>query len=184
MVVHMKLVIFITGIIALCLTGCKKPESPALVEQAVPSDSVPELSLPIQRTITGKDGRKLAVTIVGRSVKHIKIVRASDQKAFDLAIAKLSEGDQDFVNKLPISVIAVTSAADRQLENRQKEIRKLEEKIRGYQSELASGALTSSQSSMVRGKIKRIQQEIIGLGGDIRLSKPADYEKKGSSGRF
>lgn len=177
----------------LCFSGCRKPDgldSPQQVQsKEAEGDSFPNpsdqkiLSLPLHRTITGKDGRQLAVTIVSRSATHITITRDSDRKSFDLAIEKLSEPDQALANAFPISEKSAQPVELDRLERRRKQIRKLEEKVSNHKIELNSGTLTSSQSSAVRGKIKRLKQEIINDEGRLSVPDPQPNDKKGSSAR-
>lgn len=180
-------------LVILSLPSCKKPSSAAGGNALDASSGKNQhqdgvvrvkLRLPVERTITSKDGKSLKVSIVNRTATHITIVRAKDQKTFDLPIAKLSTEDQSFVEILPISKKVIKTATDLRRESRLKEIEKLEAKVRTLDGELSSGALNSSQSSIVKGKIKRLQQDILRLGGKVKMLPDPTYEKKGSSRSF
>ncbi len=186
----MKLVMIVTGVLAMGVVGCKKPEVGTVVERRKSSEVepvevfVPVLSLPIERVITGKDGRELDVRIIKRSATHVAIVRKRDQKAFTLAIEKLSDTDQEFVKMLPVSEKLVKSNDDIREESRKKSLLRLEEKVAEFEKELVAGALTSSQTSMLRGKIQRLKRDILKSGGNTDPTDFAPSKKKGSSGNF
>ena len=55
---------------------------------------------PTTRTITDSGGRKIEVTIIGKSATGIKAKRTSDGKEFSVELAKLSADDQAFVGGL------------------------------------------------------------------------------------
>ena len=55
---------------------------------------------PTTRTITDTSGRKIEVTIIGKSATGIKATRKSDGKEFAVELAKLSADDQAFVGTL------------------------------------------------------------------------------------
>ncbi|MCF6314137.1 MAG: hypothetical protein L3J39_16940 [Verrucomicrobiales bacterium] len=187
-----KVVVMLSVLVAaVSLPSCKKSSSVVDGEMEYSGSGQEQdgvvrvkLRLPVERTITSKDGKSLQVSIVNRTATHITIVRAKDQKTFDLPIAKLSPEDQSFVKILPISKKVVKTVTDLRRENRQKEIARLREKVRELEGELSSGALNGSQSSMMKGKIKRLRQDIIKLGGKVQVMPAPTYEKKGSSRSF
>ncbi|MFK5921177.1 MAG: hypothetical protein QM496_03300 [Verrucomicrobiota bacterium] len=185
----MKLVMIVTGALVMGVVGCKKPEAGTVAKRSEYSDVEPVeqssvLALPIERTITGKDGRELDVTIIKRTTTHIAIVRKRDQKAFTLALEKLSDADREFVKTLPVSEKLVKSNEDIREEGRKKALRELEEKVRELEKELFTGALNGSQTSMVEGKVQRLKREILKLGGKTDPSDFVPRGKKGSSGNF
>ena len=69
---------------------------PGLANAQAPVPTASSQSLPVQRTITSADGRKLDVIITNKTATAIK-VKTTAGKEFTLEIAKLSTDDQTFV---------------------------------------------------------------------------------------
>jgi len=161
-------VLFMAGMVVFGFSGCKRPSADSGSgpgqNQGSPAVSSPKLTLPIQRALTDQQGRKVEVTIVKRTPTHISIIRKSDEKSFELETGNLSEADRIFIEKLPVSGTSRSSAF---VENRQAEIRKLEEEIQQHNNSLESGALNGSQTSMTNGKIERLNREILELQKQI-----------------
>jgi len=159
-----SLLVAFIGVMVIGVSGCKKPEnSEAPEKQDSGVISSPVLSLPIERVIEGKDGRMLKVTIVKRTQTHISIIRAKDQKPFELEIINLSEADRNFVNSIPVSFVP-----DPFIANRQIAIRRLKTEAEGYYQDLSEGGLNGSQTSMLEGKIERLESEIQSIESQIR----------------
>lgn len=161
-------VLAVSGMVLFGFSGCKKPSGDSGDEpdqgQGSAAAASPQLSLPIQRTLTDQKGRKVAVTIVKRTPTHISIIRKLDQKSFDLAVGKLSDADRLFAEKLPVTSDSRPSDF---VASRQAEIRKLEDEIQRHSNALESGALNGSQTSMTNGKIERLNREILDLQNQI-----------------
>ncbi len=59
--------------------------------------------LSVSRTITDSKGRRLEVTIIGRSDSSVTLVRKSDRERFTIPVTNLSKEDQSFVASLPMA---------------------------------------------------------------------------------
>ena len=78
-------------------------------------DLAPAPTLPMERTLTTADGRKLEGTILSKDANSIQFRRTTVGKEFTLEISKLSAEDQQFVNTLPQgdpTVLAAPSSVD------------------------------------------------------------------------
>lgn len=60
----------------------------------------PEITFPTERTITDSQGRRMDVTLTGKTDKTVKFIRKSDHKDFELPFDKLSKEDQALVAAL------------------------------------------------------------------------------------
>ena len=63
-------------------------------------DLAPAPTLPIKRTLTTADGRKLEGTILSNDANSIQFRRTTDNKEFTLELSKLSSDDQKFIAEL------------------------------------------------------------------------------------
>ena len=63
---------------------------------AVPSSDARRL--PVKRILTNTEGKKIDATVLANDGARIKIRRTSDGKEFTIDLAKLTQGDQDFLN--------------------------------------------------------------------------------------
>ena len=88
---------------AIAITPGFSQETPAPAVTAPPAAVATKL--PVQRTLTSADGRKLDVTITDKSATAIK-AKTSGGKEFTLELAKLSADDQAFIIscKAPVPV--------------------------------------------------------------------------------
>lgn len=62
--------------------------------------SQPETKFPAERTFTDSQGRKMEVTIIGKTETTVKFTRKSDNKEFELPLTNISEDDRKFVADL------------------------------------------------------------------------------------
>lgn len=62
----------------------------------------PTPSYPFERTIVDAKGRKIDVTVVGRSQDHVIFVKTSSEKRHHYPLKSLSVNDQMFFSVLPI----------------------------------------------------------------------------------
>lgn len=60
---------------------------------------------PTVRTITDAGGRKIDVTIIGKSPSSIKAKRTSDDKEFVIELGKLSEDDRAYISGLTVTPV-------------------------------------------------------------------------------
>jgi hypothetical protein len=83
------------------------------------SQAAPVNTMPIPRTLTSTDGRKMDVIITEKTATGIKAKRATDQKEFELELARLSAEDQTFVAGLVMKKYTVfMTAHDKDLKDR------------------------------------------------------------------
>jgi hypothetical protein len=59
----------------------------------------PAVTLPAERTLTSADGRQMAGTVLAKTDAGIKFRRASDGRAIDIPLDKLSADDRSWVDK-------------------------------------------------------------------------------------
>ncbi|BET67806.1 hypothetical protein ASA1KI_27240 [Opitutales bacterium ASA1] len=60
-------------------------------------------SFPVDRVLTDRTGRTVAVRVLARSDTEVRFVRESDGVGFQYAIASLSDADQAFLRRFPTS---------------------------------------------------------------------------------
>lgn len=169
---------FVLPLLLLATPACEKPEK---LEESVsmPFPDTPlEPTFPIERAITDLQGRKLTVSILGKTGNDIFFTRQVDGKHFRLAISRLSPSDREFVRNLPSlappSGLKIegeengnTLARDsRYVAIRREKIQELkDEKSRLYEeAEVTSNRITMRTNY---SEIERIEKEIEELETDI-----------------
>ncbi len=141
-----------------------------------PSSSV---TLPYETTVRDDQGRSLDINLIFRTDNSIHFVRKSDKREFDLPIARLSEADQRWITKLPVSTAASRATAEREkykhayIKNRQEAIGRVEEQIQKLADEVGSGNITNSQIRNNNREMERKREEIRDIEAQIN-----DYEKR------
>ncbi len=85
-------------------------------EEGVPDapmkfDAIP--TLPVRRVLTDVEGRSVEVDILKRTAAHVTVLRVSDTKEFQLPFNRLSEADQAFVSRLPLSAPPATPKTEK-----------------------------------------------------------------------
>lgn len=88
--------------ILLCLAGLLLTSLTGFSQGSTPTAT----GMPVPRTLTSADGRKLEVTLLEKTATAIKAKRASDGVEFTLELAKLSADDQAFIAGLAVPVAA------------------------------------------------------------------------------
>jgi hypothetical protein len=148
----------------LMLTACKESQ-PFTSKNSVPEHAEEEVqvpTLPERITLTDKLGRSLEAKIVGRTEEEIRFIRLSDSKHFRWKIAQLSEADQEIIRKLPIIVGASDPVSTVQehlyVENRKKDIDRINKQIRLLESELP-GVLKNARNG-ISPRAKGLQKQI------------------------
>ena len=141
-----------------------------------PSSSV---TLPYETTVRDVQGRELEINLIYRTDNSIHFVRTSDKREFDLPIAKLSDADQRWITKLPVSTAESRAAAERDqykqlyIKNRQEAIGRIEAEIQELADEIGSGKLTNSQIRNNNREIDRKREEIREIDAQIN-----EYQKR------
>lgn len=69
--------------------------------------------LPVERTLTDRTGRTVAVRILARDEDEVQFIRLRDQVMFFHPIASLSDADQAFIRRLPTSALRAPADATR-----------------------------------------------------------------------
>ena len=62
-------------------------------------------TLPVERTLTDRTGRTVAVRILACDEDEVQFIRLSDHVMFFHPIASLSDADQAFIRRLPMSAL-------------------------------------------------------------------------------
>ncbi len=156
--------------LAMAPSACKKPEDAVEVPEEASFDSVP--TLPARRLLTDVEGRTLKADILKRNKGTITILRISDSKVFDLPINRLSERDQEFVNRIPLSEPArKPKETHAYITNRQASIDKLAEQIRLLELESEGMEPESMPWRNLRKQIDSLNKEMNKLNLDIEKYK-------------
>jgi hypothetical protein len=61
---------------------------------------------PVERVLTDRNGRTVAVRLLARSATEVQFMRSSDGRSFQYAIASLSDSDQAFLWNFPVTTLA------------------------------------------------------------------------------
>ena len=129
-----------------------------------------QVPLPVERVLTDNQGRPLDARIIGKNKTHLTVIRKLDGERFAIAIASLSDGDQDFVAGLldqrpppaepgqrETAEERQESATERELERWNRELDIIDEKIEELQYSMRDPNLNGN-SPRVRGMQKEVDR--------------------------
>jgi len=127
-----------------------------------------QVPLPVERLLTDNEGRPLDARIIGKNKTHLTVIRKLDGERFSVAIASLSDADQDFVaglldQRAPPAEPGQTktaeerqeSATERELKRWNRELEIIDEKIEELQYSMRDPNLNYN-SPRVRGWQKEV----------------------------
>lgn len=165
--------------VAFCfsISGCEKPSLKSKEKDVSPKKenlksetnaSAPEVTYPIERSISNSQGSKTEVAVIGKEGGNITFLRKSDGGRFVFSISKLSKEDQMFFSSLPDRP---APEAEKKKSNyvafREKEIERLENELDDLRSQKSKGVGKLKARGITRD-IKRIQSKIGDLESQIK----------------
>ena len=144
------------------------PIPPELAE--LPVGQIASIEYPYPLTLQAIDGRTMHASVLGRSSSHVQFRRISDDKLFDLRFSNLSVASQQQLSQLPITLVESDfgkskhsgipsqprQTIDDGLDLDQERINR---KLKEIRTELSDPSLTSSQRTMMRREIERLNAD-------------------------
>ncbi len=166
-------------------SGCQPPElkkvepvvEPTVEPVVEPVVKPPAVQLPVERSITDKQGRKVSVVILGKSEDSIKFRRTSDGKEYALPIASLSAGDQEFLKGVDDKEFTIdsTEPVSRTTATRiaaiEKKLKRVRENIAHLQAKISDPSLRSTSTKLRGYKRDLVQNQSMEIELTLELER-------------
>jgi hypothetical protein len=135
-----------------------------------------ERSFPYDTQLTNKEGRKIEVTLTGKSETFVRLKKNGEEKAYDVPLSRLHENEQSFLGLFPVTIIPKKPIApppapkkqDLWITEKQKEITKLLEKRSDLTMEYKIESENKVKRSAIANEVKRIDRQVKKLELDIQ----------------
>jgi len=132
-----------------------------------------QVTLPVAVSLTNREGKTIDAILIGRSATEVSLKKPDDPKntVYTVAIVKLSEKDQRFLERVPIVEYHPPKADSPVIAARKKVLEQLEAKVARLDLELKSGgnglrpqgwgAAKSREIVAVEAEIKKVKADIL-----------------------
>jgi hypothetical protein len=146
------LILILLSAIVLC--GCDEEIDP-------PAPPPASEAYPVDITLEDAQGRKLSVTVIGRTSSHLTFTKQGSSQTFEYPISKLSMKDQGYVLQLPV-------ADGKRLNLEKDQLRRVEARITDIQAEIEKSPNAQMRVRTLEKQLMKLKDERKALKAKLR----------------